>query len=137
MQCYKDEPAIDTNDNIIDFPDDDNNCNSFKFKQQITGKTGNGGTKNVEIMVPLQYLSKFWRKLEIALINWDITLQLTCFQKCILAAGTVANQVPKFTKLYAPVVNLSTQENIKLFQQLESGFKRIINWNKCHSKKSI
>ena len=113
MQYYKDEPAIDTNDNIIDFPDDDNNCNSFKFKQQITGKTGNGGTKNVEIMVPLKYLSKFWRKLEIALINWDITLQLTCFQKCILAAGTVANQVPKFTKLYAPVANLSTQENIK------------------------
>ena len=34
------------------------------------------------------------------------------------------------TKLYVPVVTLSTQENIKLLKQLESGFKRTINWNK-------
>ena len=34
------------------------------------------------------------------------------------------------TKLYVPVVTLSTQYNIKLLKQLESGFKRIINWNK-------
>ena len=57
--------------------------------------------------------------------------------KSILVAGTVANQVPKVritsTKLYVPVV--STQENIKLLKQLESGFKRTINWNKYHSKK--
>ena len=44
---------------IIDFPADDNNSNPYKFKQQITGKTGNCGTKNVEIMVPLKYLSNF------------------------------------------------------------------------------
>ena len=35
---------------------------------------------------------------------------------------------------YAPVVTLSTQENIKLFKQLESGFKRTINWNKYLAK---
>ena len=34
------------------------------------------------------------------------------------------------TKLYVPVVTLSTQENVKLLKQLESGFKRTINWNK-------
>ena len=39
-----DEPALDDN-NIFDFPDDHNNNISFKFKQKITGKTGNGGTK--------------------------------------------------------------------------------------------
>ena len=65
---------------------------------------------------------------------------MTCSKKSILAAGTVANQVSKFkitgTKLYVPVVTLSTQENKKLLSQLESGFKRTINWNKCHSKKS-
>ena len=48
--------------------------------------------------------------------------------------------VPKFritnTKLYIPVVTLSTQGNIKLLKQLESGFKRTIIWNKHHSKKS-
>ena len=31
----------------------------FKFKQQITGQTENGGTKNVEVMVPFKYLSNF------------------------------------------------------------------------------
>ena len=37
------------------------------------------------------------------------------------------------TKLYLPVVTLSTQDNAKLFQQLKSGFKRTINWNKYQS----
>ena len=78
-QYHGDEPAIDNNSNIIDFPPDNNNSNSFKFKLKITGKTGNGGTKNVEIIVPLKYLSNFWRALgEMPLINCKITLQLTC-----------------------------------------------------------
>ena len=47
---------------------------SFKFKQKITGETGNGGTKNVDIMVPLKYLSNFWRTLEISLISCEISL---------------------------------------------------------------
>ena len=38
-------------------------------------------------------------------------------------------------KLYVPVVTLSIQNNTKLFQQLKSGFKRTINWNKHKSKK--
>ena len=53
---------------------------------------------------------------------------------CIIVAGTANNQNSSFqindTKLYVPVVTLSTQENIKLLKQLESGFKRTINWNK-------
>ena len=36
-------------------------------------------------------------------------------------------------KLYIPVVTLSTQDNIKLLQQLKSNFKRKINWNKYES----
>ena len=74
------------------------------------------------------------------LINSEIILQLICSKKSILVAGTAANPVQKFkitdTKLYAPAVTLSAQENIKLLKQLESGFKRTINWNKYHSKKS-
>ena len=38
------------------------------------------------------------------------------------------------TKLYVPVVTLSTQDNAKLLEQLKSGFKRVINWNKYLSK---
>ena len=37
------------------------------------------------------------------------------------------------TKLYVPVVTLSTQDNTKLLQELNSGFKRTINWNKYES----
>ena len=59
---------------------------------------------------------------------------------CILVAGTAANQVPDFkitdTKLYVPIATLSTQDNIKLLKQLESGFKRTINWNKYLPKKT-
>ena len=53
-QYYRDETALENNNNIIDFPANNNNSISFKVKQQITGQTGNGGAKNVEIMVPLK-----------------------------------------------------------------------------------
>ena len=56
-QYYRDEQALDNNGNFFDFHADNLNSNSFKFKQKITGQTGNGGTKDVEIMVPLKYLS--------------------------------------------------------------------------------
>ena len=67
-QYYKDEPALDNNNNIIHFPANNNKSISFKFRQQITGQTGNGATKDNEIMVPLKYLSNFWRTLEMPLI---------------------------------------------------------------------
>ena len=69
---------------------------SFKFKQKITEKTGNSGTKEVEIMVSLKYLSKFWRTLEIPLINYEISLYLKWLKNCILASGTAANQNSRF-----------------------------------------
>ena len=71
------------------------------------------------------------------LFNCEINLTLTESENCFLVARTVANQVPIFimtdTKLYVPVVTLSTQNNTKLLQQLKSGFKRTINWNKYRS----
>ena len=52
-----------------------------------------------------------------------------------------ADQRTSFTKIdakiYVPVVTLSTQYNAKLLQQLNSGFKRGINWNKYHSKLTV
>ena len=59
-------------------------------------------------------------------------------KSCILVAGTACNQNPSFqindTKLYVPAVTLSNQEDIKLLIQLESGFKRTVNWNKSLAK---
>ena len=85
-QFYRDEPALDNNGNVIDFLDDNHNSASFKFKPKITGKTGNGGRKDVEILVPLKYLSNFWRKLEIPLINCEIILQIKWLGNCIEVA---------------------------------------------------
>ena len=73
-QYYRDEPALNVNDEIIDFPANNNNSASFKFKQWITGKTGNGGKKDAEIMVSLKYVSNFWITIEIRLINCEINL---------------------------------------------------------------
>ena len=75
------------------------------------------------------------------LINCAINLDLSWSKNCILAVTDVANQVTTFsvtdTKVFLPVVTSSTQGNAKLLEQLKSGFKRTINWNKYQSKKSI
>ena len=66
-QYYKDDP----NDNITD-------SESFKYKEKITGKTPDDrNTKNFEIIVPLKYLSNFWRTLDMPLINCEVNLELT------------------------------------------------------------
>ena len=67
-QYFRDEPVDD---------DDIEDSKSFKSKTKITGKTPNDGNeKDVEIMVPLKYLSNFWRTLEIPLINCEVNLIL-------------------------------------------------------------
>ena len=87
-QYYRDAPALDNNGNIIDFPDDNNNSNSFKFKQEITGKTGNSFAKNVKMMVPLN-LNNFWRSLGMPLINCEITLQFSSSWYCIKSSTKI------------------------------------------------
>ena len=140
-QYCKDIPVRNNNNNEITEFTEGNLTDSFNFKVKITGRTGNGGTKDVEIMVPLKYLINFWRTLEMLLINCEVNLILTWSSTCVLIATGIQNQNPTFaitdTKLYVPVVTLSTQENTKFFQQLKSGFKRVINWNKYLSKPEL
>ena len=89
-------------------------------------------------MVTLKNLSNFWRTLEIPLINCEINLDLNWSKKCVIVATDIANEGATFsitdTKLYVPVVTLSTQDNAKLLEQLKSGFKRTINCDKYQSK---
>ena len=62
-QCCKEVPAVNNNGIIVDFTAT-NTADSFKFITKITGQTNNDGEINgVEIMVPLKYLSNFWRTL--------------------------------------------------------------------------
>ena len=113
-QYYKDDP----NDNITQ-------SESFKSKIKITGKTpAAGNTKDVEIIVPLKYLSNFWRTLEKPLIDCEVNIILTRLSTCVITNFTKAGRFAiTDTKLYAPFVTLSTQDNTKQLQQLKSGFK--------------
>ena len=115
-QYYRDEPALTYASALANFPGD---SASFKYKQKITVSTGDDGTKNVEIMVSLKYLSNFWRTLEMPLIDCEINLIVTWFANCVISnAGT--NQATTFaitdTKRYVPVVTLSIQDNAKLLE---------------------
>ena len=119
-QDWGDEP----NSNITD-------SESFKFKSKLLENTNNAGVLNAKVAVPLKYLSKSRRTLKMSLINFEINLILSWSDRCINSEGkrqetlTITN-----TKLYIPVASLSTQDNTKLLQQLKSGFKCEINWNK-------
>ena len=80
-QYYKDDP----NDNIA-------NSESFKSKVKTTGKTrNNGNTKGVEIIVPLKYLSNFWRTLQMPLINCEVNLILTWSKDSVITNSTGEN----------------------------------------------
>ena len=108
---YRDEPALNATGIIVDFPANNNDSASCKFKQQITEQTGTSGKKDAKIIVPLKYLSNFWRTLTMLLINCEISLQLKWSKICILVAATATNRNPSFqindTKLYVPIVTLS------------------------------
>ena len=87
-QYHKDDP----NDDMTD-PE------SFKVKSRFTNKTNNGGTTNVEIAVPLKYLSNFWRTLEMP---------------PICKADRATTFVITDTKLYVLVLTLPTLDNTNL-----------------------
>ena len=68
------------------------------------------------------------------LINCEVNLILTWSPTCVISSATGETKFKiTETKLYVPVVTLSTQDNAKLLQQLKSGFKRTISWNKYQS----
>ena len=127
-QYYRDEP----NDNVAD-------SESFKSKIEITGKTpAAGNEKDVEIKAPLKHLSNFWRTLETLLINCEVNLILTWSPTCVITYFTGGGTFEiTDTNLYVPLVTLSTQGSSKLLQQLKSGFKRVISWNKYLSKREL
>ena len=126
--------------NIVDFTSTDT-TDSFKFKAKITGQTYNNGRIDVEIMVPLKYLSNFSITLEMPLIIYEVELILHRSANCVIISTNVANQNPWFTitetKFYFAVVTLSTQDNAKLLPKLKSGFKKTVSWNKHLAKPEL
>ena len=68
------------------------------------------------------------------LINCEVNLILTWSKDCVITNSTGEGKFAiTETKLYVPVVTLSTKDNEKLLQQLKSGFKKTISWNKYES----
>ena len=140
-QYCKDIPAVNNAGNVVIF-NGANDTDSLNFKSNLIGKTDDeGDIENVEIMLPLKYLSNFWRTLEMPLINCEIELTLTWSRNYVIISTDINNQIPTFTitetNLYVPVVTLSTQDNAKLLPQLKSRFKRIISWNKYLAKPEL
>ena len=88
---------------------------------------------NAKIAVPLKYLSTFFRSLEMPLINCKIHLELSWAKDCVMStAGNNDNKTTfkiRSTKLYVPIVTLSTKDNVSLTKQLNEGFKRSVYWN--------
>ena len=72
------------------------------------------------------------------LINCEVNLILTCSKDCVITNSTGEGKFAiTETKLYLPVVTLSTKDNEKLLQQLRSDFKKTISWNKYESSIKI
>ena len=88
---------------------------SFKYKVSLLGNpvvADNVARRNVKVVVPLKYLSNFFRSLEMPLVNCKIKLNLTWKKECVLSnqAGA-AVFIINDTKMYVPIVTLSKEDN--------------------------
>ena len=132
-QYKRDEPPED--DAVAGLTGD--NSSSFKYKikllDNVTEVFGNAaGVRrlNVKIVVPLKYLSNFFRSLEMPLINCKTKLNLTWKKECVLSTGVgEAVFIINDTKLYVSVVTLSKEDNKDLIEQQNKGFQRSTYWN--------
>ena len=141
---YRDEPSTPLSPN----------SESFKYKTSIVRKTAedNNPLTNAKVVVPLEHLSNFWRSLNMPLINCEGQLTLTWSKNCVLADMTTrdaeddnpaivapsgATSKRKETKLYVPVVTLSKENDTNRLEQLKTGFKKTIKWNKYISQMTL
>ena len=146
---YRDEPNSSANNNINYSIKD---SKSFEYKASITGKLeGNTTKKEAEIVVPLKFLRNFLRTLDMPVIDCEVNLILTWSKSCVLTSKATRVAVPAEggnpvvvgidnptnatfkitdTKLYVPVITLSTGNDKKLLEQLRTRFKRTIKWKK-------
>ena len=143
---YRDQPSSTIGDNNITHSI--LNSESFYYKACFIENSvaHDHLTKNdVKVVVPLKHLSNFWQHLDIPLINCEVEIILTWFKNCALidkstreanyGANPVVYEIDnpedatfKITdvKLFVPVVTFSKENDIKLLEQLKTGFKRTI-----------
>ena len=115
-------------DNNVDLTVDNSQINIFKTANAVNNTSSS--VKSTKIVVPLKYLSNFWRSLEIPLINCKIHLELNWIEDCILSvAGDSAKFEIADAKLHVPIVTLSTTDNENLKKHLSNGFRSPVCWN--------
>ena len=149
---YKRPEPRNVNDTLNDLTAD--NSSSFKYQSGLIQKqlTDPNSTpvaadidsnfnlahrvwKNIKIVVPLKYISNFFRNLEILLINTKLYTEMNWTKYSVLCNIT-QNSIFQITKgeLYIPVVTLKTENNNKLSRLLREGFERTVVWNEYKSK---
>ena len=105
------------------------NSSSFKYKVGLLGNpvlNGNITKRSVKVVVPLKYLSNFFRSLEMPLIN--------CKIKILSNQDGAAVFIINETKMYVPVVTLSKEDTKDFIEQQNKGFERSIYWNEYKTK---
>ena len=138
LWSYSKDGATNFDANVVD----GKNFKSFSYKAKILTKTitdcDNRILRNILITLPLKYLSKFWRLLEISLVNLRVELKLKWKKDFVLAvaSGDNTNVDTKYiiftikdTKFYVPAVTLSAKDNQKLSKLLTEEFERSLYWN--------
>ena len=124
----RDEPPANNGDIAAD-------TISLVYKVKLIEGADDNHTQSIKLVVPLKYLSNFFRSLEMPLLNCKVNSSLLWSKDCLVSSeNAVAGQVLEFiidkTELYVQIVTLSTKDNAKLSKQLNDGFKRSIHWNK-------
>ena len=129
-QYKRDEPPED--DAAADLTVDNSNSLKYKIKlldnvTEVAVDAAGVRRLNVKVVVPLKYLSNFFRSLEIPLINCKIKLNLAWKKECVLSTGAgEAVFIINDTKLYVPIVTLSKEDNKDFIEQQNKGFQRSI-----------
>ena len=131
-QFKRDEQPIDINGVFINITA--KNASSLKYKSIVIGNTvadgANRQKENVKIVVPLKYLSNFWRSLEMPLIDYKDKFSLKWYKDYILpTSGTAATFEITDAKRYIPIVTLKAEDNTKLSNLICEGLRRLIYWN--------
>ena len=86
-QFKRDESPMTTDGNPLNVALD--NSTSFKYKASLLEKADDAddndrSLKNIKLVVPLKYLSNFFRSLEMPLINYKIHLELNWNNNCVM-----------------------------------------------------
>ena len=146
-QCKRPEPR-DNNGNVVNLG---TALSSFKYQsgliqKQLTTPNSENVPANTDpnfanahiiwkIVVPLKYISNFFRNLELPLINTKLYMELNWTKYSVLCNQN-QNSIFQITKceLYIPIVTLNTENNNNLSKLLSKGFERTVVLNEYKSK---